>query len=264
VHQGTRRGEFDPENPSYAAWQHHPTELSWADETLQRLKTWGFTTVGAWSDQQTLRQSLEMTLCLTPVLHMGSTAGAPWWDMWDPKIIKRMDDVAREQILAVRNHPRLLGYYSDNEMGWWNATLFKMTLEQAPGSGQRKRLIQLLRDSYGNDWQKLLKDFEPENASNWRELSRGGMLYVRPEGDGIKLMRRFLGLLAERYYQLVQQIIRKYDQRALILGDRYQSFYYPEVARASVPYVDAISSNLNASWNVGTFLLSFFEKVLSL
>ena len=34
----------------------------------------------------------------------------------------------------------------------------------------------------------------------------------------------FLGLLAERYYQLVHQIIRKYDTRALILGDRYQSF----------------------------------------
>jgi len=30
---------------------------------------------------------------------------------------------------------------------------------------------------------------------------------------------------------MVHDIIRKYDQRALILGDRYQSFYYPEVAR---------------------------------
>jgi len=41
-------------------------------------------------------------------------------------------------------------------------------------------------------------------------------------------MRRFLGVLAERYYSLCRQIIRKYDSRALILGDRYQSFYYPK------------------------------------
>src|SRR4030095_15084509 len=48
-----------------------------------------------------------------PVLHMGSTAGAPWWDMWDPKIVDRMDQVAREQILPLRDDPRLIGYYSD-------------------------------------------------------------------------------------------------------------------------------------------------------
>ncbi len=264
VHQGTPHPEFDPENPSYAAWRQYRDGSSWADTTLRRLKSWGFNSIGAWSDHQTLRQSHEMTLWLTPVLHIGSTAGAPWWDMWDPKIIRRMDEVARDQILAVRDDPRLLGYYSDNEMGWWNATLFKMTLEQAPTSGQRKRLLQLLRDSYGNDWSKLLQDFEPENASNWRELQRGGMLYVRPGGNGIKLMRRFLGLLADRYYQLVRQIIRKYDQRALILGDRYQSFYYPEVARASAPYVDAVSSNLNASWNDGTLLRSYLDTLHAL
>jgi hypothetical protein len=36
------------------------------------------------------------------------------------------------------------------------------------------------------------------------------------------------------------------------LGDRYQSFYYPEVARACARYVDAVSSNLNAGWNDGS------------
>jgi len=50
--------------------------------------------------------------------------------MWDPKIVDRMDQVAREQILALRDDPRLIGYYSDNEIGWWNAILFKMTLNK--------------------------------------------------------------------------------------------------------------------------------------
>jgi len=60
---------------------------------------------------------------------------------------------------------------------------------------------------------------------------------------------------------LVRDIIRKYDRRALILGDRYQSFYYPEVARAAARYVDAISSNLNASWNDGTFARFYVETL---
>jgi hypothetical protein len=77
-------------------------------------------------------------------------------------------------------------------------------------------------------------------------------------------MRQFLGLVAARYYKLAHDIIRKYDQRALILGDRYQSFYYPEVARAAAPYVDAISSNLNANWNDGTFARCYLETLHAL
>jgi hypothetical protein len=254
VTTGIDREHFDPENPGYAAWQHYPDAAAWADETLRRLKSWGFTTVGAWSDQTPLRRSKEMSLWLTPVLHLGSFAGVPWWDMWDPKIIRRMEDLAREQILSVCDDPRLIGYYTDNELGWWNATLWKMTLEQSSSSGQRKRLVQLLRDIYENDWDRLTRDFDAESADNWRELQRGGMLWLKPGGRGIKTMRRFLEMLAERYYELVHNIVRQYDQRALILGDRYQSFYYPEVARAASRWVDAISSNLNASWNDGSYL----------
>jgi hypothetical protein len=264
VDQGYSRKEYDPENPGYAAWQHYGDAQCWATATSKRLKSWGFTTVGAWSDHIALRQSREMTLWMTPIIHLGATAGAPWWDMWDPKVIQRMENVGRDQILAVRDDPRLLGYYSDNELGWWNASLFKMTLEQPSTSGQRKRLLELLRDSYAYDWQRLLADFEPENASNWEELQQGGTLFLRTGGNGIKLMRRFLGILAERYYQLVHRIIRKYDPQALILGDRYQSFYYPEVAKACAPYVDAISSNLNASWSDGTFIRCYLETLHAL
>jgi hypothetical protein len=263
IHQGTSRDTFDVENPSYAAWQHYPTSAAWADTTLRRLKSWGFTTISGWSDFEALRKSRE-PLWLTPVLHIGSTAGAPWWDMWDAKNIRRMEEVAREQILALRDDPRLLGYYSDNELGWWNATLWKMTLEQPGSSGQRKRLVQLLRNVYEDDWKKLQRDFEAENAENWRQLQRGGMLFLKSGGRGIHVMRRFLGLLAERYYQLMRDIIRKYDPRALFFGDRYQSFYYPEVARASARYVDGASSNLNATWNDGTFLRCYLDTLHAL
>ena len=264
VTRGASRDKFDTENPGYAAWQHYSNDRTWADTTLQRLKQWGFTTVGAWSDHKTLLASSNMLAGLTPILHIGSTAGAPWWDMWDDKVIKRMDDVAREQILAVRDDPRLIGYYTDNEMGWWNATLFHMALEQPASSGQRQRLLSLLRETYQNDWNKLTADFEPEAAESFDSLEQRGQLWLKPGGRGIRVMRQFLGLMATRYYQLAHDIVRKYDQRALILGDRYQSFYYPEVARAAVPYVDAISSNLNANWNDGTYARCYLDTLYAL
>jgi hypothetical protein len=261
---GVSRDLFDPENPGYAAWQHHDSTASWADASLRRLRSWGFTTLGAWSDFDALCASSEQTLWLAPVLHIGSTAGAPWWDMWDASNLRRMEETARQQIRPLRNNPRVIGYFSDNELGWWNATLWKMTFEQKPSSGQRRRLIQLLRDTYRNDWQKLLTDFEPENATNWSQLGRSGMLYLKSGGDGIRTMRGFLGLLADRYYQLMRDLIRREDPRALFLGDRYQSFYYPEVAQASARYVDVSSSNLNAHWNDGTFLRCYLDTLHAL
>ena len=69
VTPGADRESFDPENPGYAAWQHYPDSAAWANATLRRLRAWRFTTIGAWSDHQTLRQSQEMSLWLTPVLH---------------------------------------------------------------------------------------------------------------------------------------------------------------------------------------------------
>jgi hypothetical protein len=71
-------------------------------------------------------------------------------------------------------------------------------------------------------------------------------------------------MMAERYYSLVREIIHTYDPRGLVLGDRYQSFYYPEVARASGSSLDASSSNLNAAWNDGTFPRYYLDTLRAL
>ncbi len=54
------------------------------------------------------------------------------------------------------------------------------------------------------------------------------------------------------------------DRRALFLGDRYQSFYYPEVVEASARHVDVSSSNLNAQFADGTFLRSYLATLHAL
>jgi hypothetical protein len=254
VNQGASRTNWNSANPEYAAWRQYGDSNAWAAATLGRLKAWGFTTLAGWSDFETLRHCRGMDMAIAPVLHMGATAGAPWWDMWDPKVVERLDRVAREGILAFRGDSRVIGYYTDNETGWWNAILFKMTLEQAASSGQRQRLIKLLRETYHNDWVALMQDFESAPIlESWEELEQHGMLYLRPGGNGIRVERQFLSILAERYYSLVHDAVRRYDPGALILGDRFPSFYYPEVVRACAPYVDVVSCNLSAAWNDGSF-----------
>ena len=89
VNPGIPRAQYDPENPSYSAWQYYNEPRQWADATLGRLKSWGFTTAGAWSDFETLSKSPEQTLWLTPTLQMGASSGMPWWDMWDEQNIQK-------------------------------------------------------------------------------------------------------------------------------------------------------------------------------
>jgi hypothetical protein len=262
--QGSPRDAYDPAKPGYASWRHYDAPEAWAAASVARLESWGFTTIGGWSDYDVLSKHAHPGIWLTPVLHLGSTSGAPWFDMWDEKVLRRIDEVARQNIGVLSADSRVLGYYSDNELGWWNAILWKMTLAQPAASGQRQRLIQLVRDEYEGDWNALVKDFEPQDAANWSQLAERGMLWLRPGTDGIRTMRRFLGLVAERYYQVMRESIRKLDSEALYLGDRYQSFYYPEVVVASRSYVDAASTNLNASWNDGTFIRSYLDTLYAL
>jgi hypothetical protein len=259
--QGTDKHLYEAAKPSYAALRHYDTPDAWAGVSLGRLQSWGFTTIGGWSDYATVRRAGGSRWWLTPVLHMGSTSGAPWFDMWDEKVIRRIEEVAIQNIAPTRDDPRVIGYYSDNELGWWNAILWKMTLEQPPSSGQRQRLVRMVREAYADDWDALTRDFEPTGAANWEELQQRGMLWLRPGSDGIRTIRRFLSLVADRYYQLMHDTLQRIEPDAMYLGDRYQSFYYPEVALASRSYVDIASTNLNASWNDGTFINAYLDTL---
>jgi hypothetical protein len=260
--QGILPGAYDPQRPSYAAHLQYDAPEAWVDASLKRIKSWGFTTIGGWSDYRLVRsQPAHQDTWLTPVLHLGSTAGAPWFDMWNEKVLNRIHEVAVENIGTLAGDPRVLGYYSDNELGWWNAILWKMTLEQPASSGQRQRLVRVLRDIYNDDWTALAQDFEPQQAANWQELENSGMLWLRPGSNGIHAMRRFLSLVADRYYQVMCDAIQRVDPDAMFLGDRYQSFYYPEVVAASRPYVDIASTNLNANWSDGRFTHSYLDTL---
>lgn len=256
--------EYSLANPGYAAWKEYPDPGAWADATVSRLKEWRFTTIGGWSDDATLKRSHKMDLPYTLVLHLGASAGAPWLDMWNPAVIAAMDDAARKQIVPVRNDPLLLGYYTDNELGWWNGALFTMALQEPAEAGQRSRLIALLQRNYHSSWPALLRDFVPAGAHDFASLAVKGTLTLRPGGSGIHVEREFLTLVADRYYALMRRLIRKYDPRGLLLGDRYQSFFYPEVAAAAGRCMDIVSSNINPNWTDGSLVRYFLPTLHAL
>ena len=138
-------------------------------------------------------QSSEHDLWITPVLHLGSTSGAPWFDMWDEKVIRRIEEVAEKTIVPLRDDPRVIGYYSDNELGWWNAIMWKMTLEQPASSGQRQRLVRLVPRSLRRRLERARRAISSRRAPPvGKNSNASGMLWLRPGSKGIHTMRRFL------------------------------------------------------------------------
>jgi hypothetical protein len=87
----------------------YPSVDAWRDATTQRLRTWGFNTVGAWSDDSAFADRMPYT----PILAMAS--GSDWFA---PEFETHAAQVAEAQVAPRRDDPDLLGWFLDNELKW--------------------------------------------------------------------------------------------------------------------------------------------------
>ncbi|MBS1704560.1 MAG: hypothetical protein JST40_01695 [Armatimonadetes bacterium] len=260
VDSGISWSDYDSGNRAYSGFKFYPDKKTWAGAVNSNLRTWGFNTIGAWSDYNALKSVPDNSLYVTPILHMGASSSLPWLDMWSPTWTDIMEKVAKDQIESLGDKSKVIGYFSDNELGWWRPAMFAFVWKQdTPHT--RKRVVEFLRNEYRDDWSKLTEEFDPENATSFSTLESKGSLYLRPGTEGAQKVRRILGMLAERYYFLCSTIIKKYDPGALYLGDRYISNYYPEVAEAAAKYCDVVSTNFNAEFTDGTYSHYFLDTL---
>lgn len=214
----------------------------WRRDALARLIQWGFNTRGGWSDT-----SAELDLPLMVELDLGRNAKLHWFDPFDPSSQAKTIEWARKLTAPHLNDPNLVGYFTDNEVGWWNAPLFRWYLEQGWENHTKRVLWQLLHDHYQGNWQLFLKDWVPDGkVKNFDDLKRAGVqLKLRTGGEGIHLIDRFTYQCARRYYKLVHNALREAHPGALILGDRLPLYYNQDAVLAMADQVDVISTNYN-------------------
>lgn len=241
--------QYSEKSPSYCAMRFYLHPAQWTEDTLARLRQWGFNTIGGWSDVDTLRTHWKKAMPYTVALHVGSRLGMPWNDMFAPRTAQQVDEIVRELTAPYRHDPYLLGWFTDNELGWWDDSLFLHFLKQPAQNATRRELIKLLRQHYKGDIERMRHDFDIGDARRFEDVQQVTLI---PGGAGMAVINRFVGLLAKRYYKLMHDSIRRYDRHHLILGDRYHDFYPLEVARASAPYVDVVSTNHGADWIDGS------------
>ena len=115
--------------------EHYPSAEAWADETLGRLKSWGFTALGWGCD---IRNLGHRGLVHTEYLNMGESVctgsdpsrwrseykwapGTAFPNVDHPDFPSACDAVAAKKCAASREDSDLLGYFIDNELNWWAA-----------------------------------------------------------------------------------------------------------------------------------------------
>jgi hypothetical protein len=239
---------------SWAAFD--PTLANWVKRTRRRLTDWGFNTAGGWSlppDQ------LAMPTVVN--LELGRTARFHWYDPFDPAVEGRMMDLARELVAPYRGSPYRIGYFSDNEVGWWAGALFVFYSAKPADNFTKQRWVEMLRQDYGDDWRRFSADFiPPPGVALWDGLLESvDVTHLRPGGHGIIEVRKWAGIVAERYYALCEKAIRAADPDALYFGDRLPIYYDPAAVKAMARHVDVIATNYNPDAGDGWIAHYFWD-----
>ncbi|MGO8944031.1 MAG: hypothetical protein ACLQJ7_10200 [Syntrophobacteraceae bacterium] len=239
----------------------YPFIGQWRKQIASRLREWGFNTLGGWSDG-----SPDLGFPLMVDLELGQHSRFRYVDPFDPQMERKTLEKARELTAPYRNQPQLIGYFSDNEVGWWNSALFIRFL-QAPWENHTKRFLwEMIYDNYKGSWEAFLADWSPQGgAGNFEDLKKPeASLKLRPGGNGIRLVDRFLSACAKRYYELMYKAIHAAHPGALVLGDRFPLYYHQDVILAMGDNVDVISTNYNVDIADGWVAPYFFEGLRKL
>ncbi|MFT3800636.1 MAG: hypothetical protein QM766_05390 [Burkholderiaceae bacterium] len=150
---------------------------TWQRMTLQRLRDWGFNTLGNWSHPDLWRPERAERLPYTvPLSIEGDFArvsdGTDYWgkmpDPFDPRFAQAVDQLMQEQAAPRRDDPMLLGYFVDNELAWGNGrapelaqryALAVHTLALTGASPAKQAFIAMLREHHASpaDWAQAWK-----------------------------------------------------------------------------------------------------------
>jgi len=245
------------DNKTWYSWKaFDPSLAAWIDRARERLADWGFNSVGGWSlPPAQLREPVIVNL------ELGRLARFHWFDPFDPATERRMMALAPKLVAPYKGSPYRIGYFSDNEVGWWAGALFVFYSAKPAENFTKQRWVAMLRDHYGDDWGRFTADFQPpDGVTDWNGLLKSiEYTHMRPAGRGITAVREWTGIVAEHYYALAEKAIRAADPDALYFGDRLPIYYDPAAVRAEARHVDAIAANYNPDASDGWIAHYFWD-----
>jgi len=215
------------------------SEAEWTEVSLNRLKEWGFNTIGDWSSYSIISSKrmpyvigLEAGKAGKNVIPEGAYGFFP--DVFDEEYKKAVEKKIEEKLNAysgITEDPYLLGYFTSDEPSWYGS------------KGRRGALV----DDF-----IALPDTAPGKKA-WVEFSKNKRGKERQE-----LKLEFLEKIAEKFSEVHAITLRKFDKNHLILGSR-PSRTYPEVLSGIGKYTDVFGLSFYGL-NKGDSIDAEFDK----
>jgi hypothetical protein len=213
----------------------------WRETTCQRLKSWGFNTIGNWSQENVIEQ------CDIPYVATSGVSGSfrriegggGYWakmpDVYDPDFAKAVEAGIAPAARKHASNPRCIGLFADNEMAW--EAIRTGTLASPVDQPCRVAQVEMLTEKYGVI--AALNAAWETDAADWDALRAPARANAVCAAD----LDAFVYAFAHRYFTLVNDVIKREAPHMLYLGCRF-SFASDTVVRACADVADVVSFNL--------------------
>jgi len=233
-------------------------DATWPDTAFSRMKSWGFNTLGDWSNRRLwhldkMPYTADMTV--SGDFHKVSSGENHWGKMpdpFDPKFAEAARSRLKGIAALVKHDPWCLGYFVDNELSWrgfgktgeYSLAIGTLT-EDTDASPAKQAMIEMLKGRYSSV-DKLNAAWNTRYAS-WADLDRPVIVGDDVNSKQIADLNAFVELYAEQYFKVVSQYMHAADPDHLYLGCRIAILPnqrpMPALFEAASKYCDVISFN---------------------
>ena len=221
----------------------YSSQDAWANVEINRLRSWGFNNLGAWTTPFLWSHQMPYTV----ILDIAARSGADWLrgmplDVYSPQFESVARQIAEKQCAPRAQDPLLIGYFSDNELRWgpdWRGKQNMLTMylhlpSTAPG---RQHAIAFLKEKYANSIQQLNQAWGT-NATSFDDLPSDATTAAFQVDNS-----QFLGMVARRYFEVCAHAIHSADPNHLYLGAKFAGTP-PDPVLAASQTTDVVSVDI--------------------
>ena len=232
----------------------------WQEETLARLKAWGFTMLGAGCDPKLKHRGLVHTEFLSIGDHLATLGDeyditpnerrpcSSFPNVFHPDFEAYCRYRARQSCAPSRNDPWLFGYFIDNELAWWGrgaseTGLFDAVMKKGPSHTAKVALKEFLAARCDRRIEAFNASFGTRLTSFDEILALSALPGATEEQRELK--KAFLSMTADRYFSLASRAIREADPNHLVMGARFAGTggADPAVWQVAGKYCDVVTFN---------------------
>lgn len=220
---------------------------SYTARMIERLRKWGFNSVGAFSAASGNPSSKaanfpyvsgvpldQWSAGIKPIPGITNT-----WDPFDTGNLTKMDTAFAKSLTAKKDDPLIIGYFLTNEPIYEDIPKVVPTLKGTYAC--KKRLVQMLQEKY-----QTIDAFNTAwglTAASFDELNDTGLAIKTKAAS--EDMRDYQALFFDTYFKAVSDCAHKYDPNHMLIGNRLQSgtINNEALCRAMGKYLDVVSFN---------------------